>query len=61
MFKYKSSRQALVEERKKNERLTAQAIQNTSDIDYIAMMSDIELEKEEEINNEQVCKGKVLF
>ncbi len=54
MFKYKSSRQALVEERKKNERLTAQAIQNTSDIDYIAMMSDIELEKEEEINNEQV-------
>lgn len=54
MFKYKSSREALIEERKKNEMLTAQAIKHTSDIDYIAMMADIELENEEETNNEQV-------
>lgn len=44
MFKYKSIRQQLIEERRKNEKLTAQATKNTSDIDYIAMMTDVELE-----------------
>ena len=46
MFKYKSVQAQLVEERQKNERLTAKSVKNSSDIDYIAMMTDVELEAE---------------
>ena len=41
MFKYKSLEQQLIDERKKNAVLKAQAEKNAADIDYIAMMSDI--------------------
>lgn len=44
MFKYTSLRDQLIEERNKNIALKAQADKNASDIDYIAMMSDIELD-----------------
>lgn len=43
MFKHKSLDQQLIDERKKNVMLKEQAEKNASDIDYIAMMSDIEL------------------
>lgn len=48
MFRYKSLGQQLIEERKKNALLKEQADQNTANIDYIAMMSDIELETDEQ-------------
>lgn len=58
MFKYKSLNQQLIDERKKNVTLKEQVDKNASDIDYIAMMSDIELdmdetEETEAENNEQ--------
>lgn len=58
MFKYKSLNQQLIDERKKNVTLKEQMDKNASDIDYIAMMSDIELdsgetEETEAENNEQ--------
>lgn len=48
MFEYKSLKQQLIDERNKNVVLKAQSDKNTSDIDYIAMMSDIELETDEQ-------------
>lgn len=48
MFKYTSLRDQIIEERNKNIVLKAQADKNASDIDYIAMMSDIELETDEQ-------------
>ena len=44
MFGYISIKEQVIEERKKNALLKEQADQNTANIDYIAMMSDIELE-----------------
>lgn len=58
MFKYKSLNQQLIDERKKNVALKEQVDKNASDIDYIAMMPDVELdmdetEETEAENNEQ--------
>lgn len=55
MFDYKSLSQQLVIERKKNAALQAQVDKSTSDIDYIAMMSDIEIENggETEVKNDE--------
>lgn len=56
MFRYKSLGQQLIDERKKNAALKAQTDRNAADIDYIAMMSNIELdadETEEDENDEQ--------
>ena len=47
MFKYTSLKEQLIEERSKNAALKTQTDKNASDIDYIAMMSDIELDMEE--------------
>lgn len=47
MFKYTSLKEQLVEERKKSTLLKEQTDKNASDIDYIAMMSDIELDSGE--------------
>lgn len=47
MLKYTSLKQQVMEERKKNAMLRAQTDKNASDIDYIAMMSDIELDTSE--------------
>lgn len=44
MFRYTSLREQILLERQKNAVLRAQADKNAADIDYIAMMSDIELE-----------------
>lgn len=43
MFRYTSLREQILLERQKNALLKEQADQNTANIDYIAMMSDIEL------------------
>lgn len=47
MFAYKSLEQQLIDERKKNAILKSQTDKNAADIDYIAMMNDIELEADE--------------
>ena len=52
MFRYKSIKEQLLEERRKAEALKAQNIKQKSDIDYLAMMTDVELETEEEIKDE---------
>ncbi len=44
MFKYKSIKEQLREERTKNEQLRAAQIKNEADTEYIAMMCDVELE-----------------
>lgn len=44
MFRYTSLREQILLERQKNAVLKAQTEKNAADIDYIAMMSDIELE-----------------
>lgn len=51
MFKYKNVKDQLEEERRKNAALTAELIRKSSDIDYIAMMCDVELEIPEEEND----------
>ena len=52
MFRYKTINEQLLEERRKVSALTAQNIKQQSDIDYLAMMTDVELETEEEIKDE---------
>ena len=44
MFRYTSLREQILIERQKNAVLKAQTEKNAADIDYIAMMSNIELE-----------------
>ena len=44
MFRYTSLKEQILLERQKNVVLKAQSDKNASDIDYIAMMSDIELD-----------------
>lgn len=44
MFRYISLQQQLIDERKKTAVLKAKTDRNAADIDYIAMMSDIELD-----------------
>ncbi len=51
MFKYKTISEQLIEERKKNQILSVKLKKILSDMDYIAMMCDVELEEE---NDEQI-------
>lgn len=54
-MQYLSLKDQLLKERQKNAALTAEAAKNTADIDYIAMMCDVELgvpEAEGMIDNE---------
>lgn len=58
MFKYKGVNEQLLEERKKNVSLQAKLNKANADIEYLAMMSDIELEDEEvNINEDEVSEG----
>lgn len=47
-MQYLSLKDQLLKERQKNAALSAEAAKNTADIDYIAMMCDVELELPEE-------------
>lgn len=46
MFKYTSLKEQVLIERQKSVAIKAQAEKNAADIDYIAMMNDIELDSE---------------
>lgn len=47
-MQYLSIKDLLLKERKKNAAVIAEAAKNTADIDYIAMMCDVELEVPED-------------
>lgn len=48
MFGFKGIREQMIEERRKNAQLRAEFEKINADVIYIAMMSDVELEIEEE-------------
>lgn len=48
MFDFKGIREQMIEERRKNAQLRAEFEKINADVIYIAMMSDVELETEEE-------------
>lgn len=48
MIKVKTVLQQLIDERKKNAVLSARLEKLMSDVDYVAMMCDIELEEEDD-------------
>lgn len=48
MFGFISAREQLVKERQKNAAMQAQIAKASSDIEYLAMMTDIEMEQEED-------------
>lgn len=49
MFGYKSLREQLIEERNKNEQLQYQLEKANADLYYIAMMTDVDLEEDSEV------------
>mgnify|MGYP006886286774 CR=1 FL=1 len=51
MFGFISAREQLVKERQKNAAMQAQIAKANSDIEYLAMMTDIEMEQEEEVQD----------
>lgn len=52
MFKFKDVKTQLLEEKKKNAELQAKLAKTNADVEYIAMMTDVELEEETENENE---------
>lgn len=48
MFDYKNMRKQLIEERRKNAELAQQLSKTRSDIDYLSMMADIDMEQDSE-------------
>ena len=55
MFKLISTKEQFIKERNRNARLQSELEQAAANIDYIAMMTDIELDTEtEEITDEQI-------
>lgn len=54
MFKYKNVREQLKEEQNKNLILNDILLQMQANVDYIAMLEDIELEEEEQNDVEQI-------
>jgi hypothetical protein len=48
MFHFKTLREALIQERRRGEILQSSQQQSKADIDYIAMMCDVELEVPED-------------
>lgn len=53
MFKRKTIQEQLTEERNKSKALTAQLIKTRADLEYISMMTDIDIDEEEEEDAEE--------
>ena len=51
MFVYKDTKKQLMEEKKKNAEWQAKLAKTNADVEYIAMMTDVELEETEETEN----------
>lgn len=54
MFGFKSTREQLLEERRKNAQLQAALDKTSADVEYIAMMTDVELESDDEFEETEV-------
>lgn len=61
MFKYKTVQMRLIEEEQKNAALTAQLIEanarqakTNADLEYVAMMTDVDLEEGDDENVEEI-------
>lgn len=52
MFKFKNALTLIIELQNENELLKADVLKQQSDLDYLSMMSNVELEQEE--SNDQV-------
>lgn len=52
MFKFKNALALITELQNENELLKADILKQQSDLDYLSMMSNVELEQEE--NNDQI-------
>jgi len=48
VFVYKRIREQLLEERRKSARLEAALVKTNADVEYIAMMTDVEIDDEDE-------------
>ena len=51
MFTFRSTKEQLLEERRKNTKLQVDIAKATADIEYIAMMTDVDIEEEAETND----------
>lgn len=54
MFGYKSTKEQLLEERRKNAQLQAALDKTSADVEYIAMITDVELDDDEELMETEV-------
>ena len=50
MFTYKKVKDQIIEERRKNAELQAALDKTAADLDYVAMITEVELEEEEKTN-----------
>lgn len=61
MFKYKNFREQLKEEQNKNLVLSNLLLQMQANVDYLAMMEDIDFEEEENKNVEEFSEGETIL
>lgn len=54
MFGYRSIREQMLDERNKNAVLAAALAKANADIAYVAMMTDVDIDDEEDAEDEQV-------
>lgn len=61
MFKYKNFREQLKEEQNKNLVLSNLLLQMQANVDYLAMMEDVDFEEEENRNVEAFSEGETIL
>lgn len=61
MFKYKNFREQLKEEQNKNLVLSNLLLQMQANVDYLAMMEDVDFEEEENKNVEEFSEGETIL
>lgn len=61
MFKYKNFREQLKEEQNKNLVLSNLLLQMQANMDYLAMMEDVDFEEEENRNVEEFSEGETIL
>ena len=59
MFDFKSTRKQLLEERRKNAQLMAKLNKTTADVEYLAMMTDVEMEDDSDFDMGNEMEGEV--
>lgn len=61
MFKYKNFREQLKEEQNKNLVLSNLLLQMQANVDYLAMMEDVDFEEEENRSVEEFSEGETIL